>query len=103
MARRSSLYLSGLTVLSLAAGILLLQGAFAERQAAFSLAESARLVRELDLTDLCLFTEASYTRHPAVTDLSTPFQDGPLSLEHFPTGSLVGIPPHLTKTLARAY
>jgi len=50
------------------------------------------LVRELQITDLCLFTEARYTRHPAMADRHAPFQDHPLSLEHFPTGSLVHPP-----------
>lgn len=49
-------------------------------------------VRSHDLTDLCLFTEASYTRHMATTDLSTPFQDSPVSLEHFPSGALAPPP-----------
>jgi hypothetical protein len=49
----------------------------------------------LELTDLCLFTDAQYTRHPAVAVLNTPFQDYPLSFEHFPSGSLSGPPPHL--------
>jgi hypothetical protein len=57
----------------------------------------ARMVRELDLTDLCLFTEARYTRHPSQADWSTPFQDHPMSLEHFPTGSIVGPPAVLKK------
>jgi hypothetical protein len=57
----------------------------------------ARLVRELGLSDLCLFTEARYTRHPSVTDLYSAFQDHPLSLEHFPSGSLMGPPGHITK------
>jgi hypothetical protein len=52
----------------------------------------AAMVRELGLTDLCLFTEASYTRHITQTDLRTPFQEFPLSLEHFPSGSLM-LPP----------
>jgi hypothetical protein len=52
----------------------------------------AALVRQLDLTDLCLFTEASYTRNPAVADRHTPFKDSPFSLDHFPTGSLVAPP-----------
>jgi hypothetical protein len=51
-----------------------------------------RLVRTLELTDLCLFTEASYTRHLSQADLHTPFQDYPLSLDHFPTGSIVPPP-----------
>ena len=52
----------------------------------------AELVTELLLTDLCLFTEARYTRNPAMADLNSPFQVHPLSLEHFPSGSLV-MPP----------
>nr|WP_319484790.1 hypothetical protein [uncultured Cohaesibacter sp.] len=48
------------------------------------------LVQQLGLNDLALFTEARYTRHPAMADLSTAFQDHPVSLDHFPTGSLVG-------------
>lgn len=59
--------------------------------------ESARLVRRLGITDLCVFTEARYTRHPAVADLATAFQDHPLSLEHFPSGSVIPPPPHLRK------
>jgi hypothetical protein len=57
----------------------------------------AGLVRELGLSDLCLFTEARYTRHPSVTDLNSAFQDHPLSLEHFPTGSLMDPPGQLVK------
>ena len=49
----------------------------------------------LTLTDLCLFTEARYTRHPSMTDLNTPFQDHPMSLEHFPSGAIMAPPPHL--------
>ena len=54
--------------------------------------ERAELVRALGLSDLALFTEARYTRHPTQADLFTPFQDAPLSLEHFPTGSLTAPP-----------
>ena len=53
---------------------------------------NAELVKKLQLTDLCLFTEARYTRHPAMADLHAPFQDHPLALEHFPSGSLVTPP-----------
>ena len=41
----------------------------------------------LGLTDLCLATEARYTRHPAVSDPIAPFMDHPGAMEHFPTGS----------------
>ena len=54
--------------------------------------EKKEMVQSLELTDLCLFTEASYTRHMSQSDLHTPFQDSPMSLEHFPSGSLVPVP-----------
>lgn len=41
----------------------------------------------LGLTDLCVSTEARYTRHPAVSDPMVPFMDHPGAIEHFPTGS----------------
>ncbi|WP_333822326.1 hypothetical protein [Pinisolibacter sp.] len=55
--------------------------------------ETRALVAELGLTDLALFTEARYTRNPSLADLQSAFQDGPLTFEHFPSGSLVA-PPH---------
>lgn len=58
------------------------------------------MVKQLELTDLCLFTEARYTRHISQADLFSPFQDHPLSLEHFPSGSFVGPPPALRDHLA---
>ena len=61
----------------------------------------ARLVRELRLTDLCLFTEARYTRHPAMSDHHAPFQDHPGALEHFPSGSLIAPPVTMQRSHAR--
>jgi hypothetical protein len=52
----------------------------------------AALVARLGLTDLCLFTEARYTRHPSQADAFAPFQDHPRALEHFPSGSLAAAP-----------
>jgi hypothetical protein len=60
--------------------------------------EKAEMVQRLGLTDLCLFTEASYTRHLSQADLHTPFQDSPMSLEHFPSGALMAPPKSLRKT-----
>jgi hypothetical protein len=57
------------------------------------LMEKREMVEKLKLTDLCLFTEASYTRHLSQADLYTPFQDHPVSLEHFPSGSILTPPP----------
>ena len=62
------------------------------------LREKAEMVKRLDLTDLCLFTEASYTRHLSQADLHTPFQDHPASLEHFPSGSIL-MPPDLLRRM----
>jgi len=50
------------------------------------------MARRLGLTDLCVFTDARYTRHPSQADRFAPFQDHPTSLEHFPSGSLVPPP-----------
>lgn len=50
------------------------------------------LVSGLGLTDLALFTEARYTRHLTQADLHSAFQDHPLALDHFPSGSLVPPP-----------
>ena len=60
-----------------------------------SYGEKREIVKALGLTDLCLFTEARYSRHPAMADRFTPFQDHPLSLEHFPSASILLPPPHL--------
>jgi len=49
-------------------------------------------VAGLGLTDLCVATEARYTRNPAVTDPMAPFMDHPGAIEHFPTGSFWAAP-----------
>jgi hypothetical protein len=49
-------------------------------------------VAGLGITDLCVATEARYTRHPAVTDPMAPFMDHPGAIEHFPTGSFWNAP-----------
>jgi hypothetical protein len=72
--------------------ILLLQGAHQIKKDRQGMQEAARLVEWLGLSDLCLFTEARYTRHLSLADLHAPFQDHPVSLEHFPSGSLVRPP-----------
>ena len=95
--RRSSIYLATTAGLALTLGAIFLQASSAVRASRPLFARKTALVRQLELTDLCLFTEASYTRHLSMTDPSTPFQDAPMSLEHFPTGGLVGPPPHLMR------
>lgn len=82
---------SGLTLLLL----LFVHAAYSRAALRPALAEKAALVRAYGLTDLCLFTDARYTRNPAMADLNTPFQDYPQAFEHFPSGSLMPPPPHL--------
>lgn len=76
---------------------LLLVGALLHaRVAAQALLPSVTLmawqVRTLKLTDLSLFSEASYTRNLSLADRFTPFQDSPMALEHFPSGTVAGPP-----------
>lgn len=54
-----------------------------------SLPAQQHLVTVLALTDLALWSEARYTRHPSMTDLFSPFQDHPGAPEHFPAGALL--------------
>jgi len=74
-------------------GLVFLYASLEKKGDAELLQEKLNLVRMHGLTDLCLFTEARYTRHPSQADFHSPFQDSPLSLEHFPSGSLM-IPPY---------
>ena len=94
--RHSTAYLSISGALVLALTGLSVHAHCSARAAAPVLTRMARLVDGLDLTDLCLFTEASYTRHLSMSDRFTPFQDSPLTFEHFPSGALVGPPLHTT-------
>lgn len=48
------------------------------------------LVARLGLTDLSIWGEARYTRHPSQADNFTAFQDYPGAFEHFPAGSIIG-------------
>ena len=95
MPRASNAYLAGTFSLVLLLAGLVLCHPYHQRDASRELiSRLAGIVSRLNLTDLCLFTEASYTRHLSMTDLNTPFQDSPFSFEHFPTGALVAPPPH---------
>lgn len=87
--RRSDLMLGVLAVAAVAVLLTAVDASLRTRGQTAALARSADLAQGLGLTDLALFTEARYTRHPSLADLHSPFQDHPMSLEHFPTGSLV--------------
>jgi hypothetical protein len=89
-----------LLFLAIAGGGFLLSFADAARLRAASRdasAATAALVARLGLTDIALFTEARYTRHPSQADLQSAFQDHPVALEHFPTGALMPPPAGILK------
>ncbi len=48
--------------------------------------------RLVGLTDLSITTAARYLRHYTLGDLTTPFQDYPASLDHFPAGFVFAPP-----------
>ncbi len=93
--RKSDIFFIYLTVGAFLIGLMFLDAAVSQRLDREAVRERREIVKVLTLTDLCLFTEARYTRHPSMTDLNTPFQDHPMSLEHFPTGAIMAVPPHL--------
>ncbi len=85
--RNSSIFFLSMLGEALLLGLLLIHASVSETTRHNLLEHKAALVKNLRLTDLCLFTEARYTRHLSQADLNTAFQDHPLSLEHFPSGS----------------
>lgn len=96
--RKSGLFLVYIGVLCALLTASLLDAGLRSRDADTRMAVMAGRVKSLELTDLSLFTEARYTRHLTQADRHTAFQDHPLALEHFPSGSLVGPPAMLSKT-----
>ena len=90
--RKSTVYLMTLAclfALAVAAGV---HAFVAQKSARARVDRGNEVVRRFQLTDLNLFNEARYTRHLSQADLHAPFQDHPLSLEHFPPGSLARPP-----------
>ncbi len=90
--RRSTVFFIAIAAQAAIAILLMVHALSATTAAGPRLEQESRLVSGLKLTDLCLFTEARYTRHPSMADRNTAFQDYPFSFEHFPTGSLMPVP-----------
>ena len=95
--RKSNLFFLTLAVSLILLCLMFAHASFKREAARGAMKEKGDIIRALELTDLCLFTEANYTRHLSQADLHTPFQDSPMSLEHFPSGSLAAPPPSLRK------
>jgi hypothetical protein len=95
--RGSTLYV-GLTVIGITLSIFFLgiHPHFSRPEAPRAMGVREAMVMDLGITDLCLFTEAPYTRHPALTDRHAPFQEHPLALEHFPSGTFISPPYRLS-------
>ncbi len=83
---RALLALGALVVL---AGLTFLDAARIRRARRADQAATARFAAQAGLTDLALFNEARYTRHPTQADRHSAFQDHPLAFDHFPSGSLL--------------
>ena len=93
--RKSTIYLTFITgCITVLAFLLWVHPYFKAQYFEKSLTQKKQLVQKLGLTDLCLFTEARYTRHLSQADLHSAFQDHPMAFEHFPSGSVV-LPPGL--------
>jgi hypothetical protein len=96
--RKSNLFLIYVAINILLLLLMFAHASHREKTDMGFLREKMEMVKRLELTDLCLFTEASYTRHLSQADFNTPFQDAPLSLEHFPSGALVMPPQSIKRT-----
>lgn len=90
--RKSNFFLWSLAIGICLFSLLFIHAYYADLNSKSFLKERMALVEKYGLTDLCLFTDARYTRNSAVADRATPFQDHPISLEHFPSGSMVSPP-----------
>jgi hypothetical protein len=99
--RKSSLCLALLGASVLLLGLIFTRAFFQRQADAPTIAQIASVVSDLELTDLCLFTEARYTRHLSQADLHSAFQDHPVSLEHFPAGSIAGPPASLRRSYGK--
>ena len=94
--RKSTVFLGSIALGVLIFVLLCIHALYADHKDSHAVKERARIVERYGLTDLCLFTDARYTRNPAMADIATPFQDHPISLEHFPSGSIISPPAKVT-------
>lgn len=93
--RKSNLFLVWIVFLFAVLGGLIGHALIQQRIGLESLQGRSEVMRRLELTDLALFTDARYTRHPSMADLNTAFQDYPMAFDYFPSGSMVPPPLHL--------
>jgi hypothetical protein len=93
--QKSHVFLLFIAIQVVLLGVMFLHASIRREMDRTLLEQKRDAVGHLALTDICLFTDARYARHPSMADFATPFQDSPLSLDHFPSGSFMNVPPHL--------
>lgn len=94
--RNSTPYLALTTIaLTLLIALIGLYPVRAKNETDTRLKRERSLVGNLQLTDITLFTEASYTRHPNLADRFVPFQNHPMAFSQFPSESLLRPPAHI--------
>lgn len=93
--RKSNLFLLWIVFLLAVLGGLIGHAVIQQKRGLESLQRRSEVVRRLELTDLALFTDARYTRHPSMADLNTAFQDYPMAFDYFPSGAILAPPLHL--------
>jgi hypothetical protein len=86
--RKSTLALTVVAIGLVAIGLMFTHARCQSRADRDGIAAVRAVVADLGLTDLALFTEARYTRHLSQADGYSAFQDHPVALDHFPSGSL---------------
>ncbi len=95
--RKSSIFLACLALNLAALAVLSVHAIVCSREGADLFREEKQMVEDIRLTDICLFTDARYTRNPSMADIHSSFQDSPMSMDCFPSGALIVPPPHLTR------
>lgn len=95
--RKSSIFLGFIGVCTLALGLAFLHARLQTAGDLPYLRQEIKVVETLQLTDLCLTTEARHTRHPSQADWHSPFQSHPGALDHFPSGGIIQPPETIIK------
>ena len=95
--RKSSIFIAFILGCTLALGLVFLDARFQTAGDLPRLRQEIKVVETLELTDLCLATEARHTRHPSQADWHSPFQSHPGALDHFPSGAIIQPPEAIIK------
>lgn len=90
--RKASIFVTFILGCVLALGLAFLDAHFQTAGDLPFLRQEIKVVETLQLTDLCLATEARHTRHPSQSDWHSPFQSHPGALDHFPSGAIIQPP-----------